>query len=110
MPKLSYIVSAVLVLSACGKSKDESTTSPSTSDCNSSLSFTTDIKSIVSSGGSGACAGCHPGYDTLSGLQSNKTKVYSEVSSGRMPEGNASFKSSADGQKLISWLSCSTLK
>ena len=86
MTKTLSIIASILFVSACGKTEDKSSTTPTTSDCNSSLSFATDIKSIVSASGSGACAGCHSGYDTLSGLQADKSKVYSEVSTESQTE------------------------
>ncbi|MEY4066177.1 MAG: hypothetical protein RIR26_2385 [Pseudomonadota bacterium] len=109
--KTQLVLSALLlVVSACGKDDDDKTVASNASDCDSALTFDANIKSIVTSGGSGNCASCHSGYSTLSGIQSDKSKIYSEVASGSMPKGNSSFKSSTDGKNLLAWLSCSTLK
>jgi len=108
--KTQLVLSALLlVVAACGKD-DGKTVASNPSDCDSTLTFDTNIKSIVNSGGSGNCASCHSGYSTLSGIQSDKSKIYSEVSNGSMPKGNSSFKSSTDGKNFLAWLSCSTLK
>ena len=111
--KIQWIVLAALaVLSGCGESGNKQKETATATDCDSTLTYSANIKTIVDSN----CVSCHGAgssngnYSTLTSLQSDKADVYSEVVSGRMPQGNSSFKDSADGRALKAWLSCSTLK
>lgn len=110
-------LTACFALFACG---DEKTTSSSGGDtatagtCDSSLTFESDIKGIVASGGKANCAGCHSSYASLSGFSSAKTAITNRVkstsSSAVMPQDDLKFKSTDEGKKLLDWLSCETLK
>ncbi len=118
MKKL-IVTLACVVFAGCSDDKDTKTdtgTGTTNSACDSSLTFEKDIQSIVKSGGSANCAasGCHSNYGSLSGISSDKssilTRVKSTSSSTVMPQSNLGFKLTADGEKLIAWLSCETLK
>ena len=116
MKKL-ILICTCLTFIGCGDDKETTTdTGGSSSTCDSSLTFEKDIKSIVQSGGKANCAasGCHSKYGTLSGISSDKSAILARVkstdSSTVMPKSNLSFKTSTEGTKLISWLSCDTLK
>lgn len=102
------VATVFLSLLSCGIGLDTPATLAS---CNSSLTFDQDISSIVGRSGSGHCAQCHSGrYDNLSGIRQDRAAVIQSIKNGSMPPDNSNFKSSIDGEKLISWASCSTLK
>ncbi|MEY2988336.1 MAG: hypothetical protein RJB13_1857 [Pseudomonadota bacterium] len=115
MKKL-ILTCTIFALAGCGDDNKETTnTGGSSSACDSSLTFDSDIKTIVQSGGTGNCAasGCHSNYGTLSGISANKSSILARVKSTSastvMPKNKLDFKTSDDGVKLISWLSCDTL-
>jgi mono/diheme cytochrome c family protein len=111
MKNLAIFSAGVLIFAACGK-EEEKTVSANNSDCSSTLTYEANIKSIVSAN----CVGCHGAssgngdLSSLSAIQARKSDAASRVASGNMPQGNSSFKSSTDGQNLLTWLNCSTLK
>lgn len=116
MKKL-ILTCAYLALAGCSDDKETTTgtgtdtgTGTSNSACDSSLTFEKDIQTIVSDN----CASCHSSYGALSGITSDKSSILSRVKSTEsakvMPKNNLAFKTSANGTKLISWLSCDTLK
>lgn len=113
MKKL-VLTCAIAALAGCGDETKKTTETGSGSSCNSALTFENDIKAIVQTGGSGNCQGCHANYGSLNGIAAEKEDIIERVQSTSaskvMPQNNLSFKSSAEGQKLISWLACDTLK
>ena len=98
------ISAGVLMSQSCGTGLR---TPGTVKNCNSSLTFDKDIKSIVSSSGTGRCGSCHAGtYDNKSGIENNRSKVYQDVNNGRMPQGDSGFKDTADGKKFLEWAAC----
>lgn len=50
------------------------------------------------------CGGCHAQFKTLAGIKADKTNMASMIKAGAMPKGNPTWKSGADGKKVLSWL------
>lgn len=61
----------------------------------------TEVAPLIAS----ACGGCHHGsFGTLDKVKASKTRMLGMITSGRMPRGNPSWKSSADGLEVIDFL------
>ena len=110
------------VVASCGKDDDKKDPAPAAaapSACDSTLKFA-DVESILSLN----CAGCHGtnggvslgagGKATLAAVTTYKAKSLERIKSVEeakvMPPKNTTWKDSADGKKVISYLSCDTLK
>ena len=58
------------------------------------------VKSIIDS----TCGGCHAQFTSLAGIKADKTAMAARIKAGSMPRGNPTWKSTADGKKVLKWL------
>jgi hypothetical protein len=79
---------------------DTSTTStPSTTQDNGPTYA--DVQPILAQ----ACGSCHNGeFSTLSQVKAQRSALISQISSGRMPQGDSSWSTGADGQSVLDFL------
>lgn len=55
-----------------------------------------------------SCAGCHDDqFATLDAIKENGPSMLILINKGRMPKGDPTFKTSPDGQKLVTYLTSS---
>jgi uncharacterized membrane protein len=103
------IALSLSALSGCAADTSESTDpaadEPGTTDQTTTEDLTAkltykDTKAIIN----GKCGGCHGQFKSLAGIKVDKTSISSHIKAGSMPPGNPSWKSGADGKKVLSWL------
>ena len=50
------------------------------------------------------CGGCHAQFQGLAGIKADKAAMIAKISAGSMPKGNPTWKTTADGKKVLKWL------
>ena len=100
---ISIAVPTVAGLISCG---DGISTPATIAQCDTSLSYTGEIQGLLAT----ACVTCHSDYDSKDAVRLHRGEFISEIRGGSMPPGNSEFASTTDGQKILAWLSCPSLK
>jgi cytochrome c5 len=55
-----------------------------------------------------SCGGCHSNLKTLAGVKAKRTAMIARISAGTMPPSNPTFKTTATGKTILSWLQTGT--
>ena len=115
---ISYVF--LSIVTACGEQKivsngNISNTTPSADDPSASATPSPtpaataltydDVKGIIDTN----CSACHGGYASTATnasqtVTADRATMAAEIEAGKMPRGNATFATTANGKKLLSWL------
>jgi hypothetical protein len=96
MRRLLLLAAVVLPLAACGVD----TTIAATGTCTSTDTWSTFGQAFMASN----CNRCHANYSAHATVTAQSSAIYSQIASGRMPEGSA--LSTSDLQRVEAWLAC----